>query len=144
MSFPISRCTPILRLRVKGVSNEPSTLVGKSWAGIAAWLNEPNGPKKKNPGVLPTAALAWSKNCCGVKPVNDCTLLRLITEFAGMGAWPPATTLLILSIPMNNPALNGHVTFPAVICASVKFGDMHRPPGNNDALIAAGASVGTP
>src|ERR1041385_4913489 len=67
-------------------------------------------------------------------------LFRLITAFAGMNACPPATTRLSRSMPMKSPGENGHAILPAVICASVRFGETQSPPGNSDALIAAGAS----
>src|ERR1043165_5720102 len=58
--FLISCCTPMLMLLVNGVLKLRSISVGNSCAGIAACDSAPNGPQKKKPGALPTAAAAGS------------------------------------------------------------------------------------
>jgi hypothetical protein len=45
---------------VNGVLKLRSMSVGNSCAGMAACDNAPNGPQKKKPGALPTAAAAWA------------------------------------------------------------------------------------
>ena len=50
--------TPMLTLVVNGVLKLRSMSVGNSCAGIAACESAPNGPQKKKPGALPTAAAA--------------------------------------------------------------------------------------
>src|SRR5687768_228734 len=118
--------------------------VGKGWGGMAACVSAPNGPKKKNPAGFPTAALAASANWSGVNPDSDSTVLTLITELAGIGERPGATTRLILSIPSSGPP-NGHLAPLAVIWASVRLGDTHSPlGGNSEALTRATTNVGTP
>src|SRR5215472_2094997 len=76
-----------------------------------------------DPAGSPTAALAASANCCGVKPVSDCTLLIFTTAFAGTGACPGATTLFKWSKP-NSGCATGfgpkwHAAPEAATCASV-------------------------
>ena len=94
--------------------------------------------------VAPTAMLAWSTNCCGDSPDNAWMFEILITAFAGINACPGATTLFKRSMPIKRPGENGQATLLAMICASVRLVETHRPPGNRAALIAAGAIVGTP
>src|SRR5262247_1676112 len=128
----------MLKLLVYGVLNVLSMLVGRICAGIAACVNAPKGPQKKKPGALPTATLAASAYCCGLSPDSVCMFEMLITAFAGMSACPAATTLFKRSMQIKGcgtprARLAGQATLPAVICASVRFGETQSPPGNNDA-----------
>src|SRR6185436_3098221 len=139
----------MLKLLVNGVLKVLSILVGRICAGIALCVKVPNGPQKKNPAALPTAALAASAYCWGLSPESCCMFAIFITALAGISACPGATTRLSRSMPINNcgtppDRLPGHATLLAVICASVRFGETHSPPGNSEASIAATASVGTP
>src|SRR5262245_55822098 len=109
-------------------------VVGRICAGIASCVNVPNGPQKKKPGALPTATLAASAYCCGLSPDKFCMFEMLITELAGIAACPAATTLLRRSMPIKSCGTppdreGGQAALEAMICASVRFGDTHKPPG---------------
>src|SRR5262245_32015131 len=116
----------MLKLLVYGVLNVLSMLVGRIWAGIAACVNAPKGPQKKNPAALPTATLAASAYCCGLRPDNVWMFEILITALAGITAWPAATTRFRRSNPMNScgmpPAKEaGQAKLPAVLWESERF-----------------------
>ncbi len=91
----ISCCRPAWIPLVYGVLKPGSMLIGTPLAGKTPppTVRLPKGSYENRPGTEFTAELAASANCCGVKPVSDCTFCTFTAAFAGMGAWPGAVTV---------------------------------------------------